>query len=125
MMKYFTSQERPFNSESNSGISEATALIKELADEHNIQIIDTTSWDDELRFKAYSDVITVAVIKQSAIRRIYGTNRHPGVNFGKQVPSLLIFDNDGHPIDAYPREVKGEVITILNFLQSWKGSSLG
>jgi hypothetical protein len=117
MMKYYyASQVSMFNSSSNEGIAKAREIIEGLAEQGEIQMIDTTVWSKEKRFEVYGDVMTVAVLKRSAVRRIYGTNRHPAVNFGKQVPSLVVYDSNGNPIDAYPREVEGEAVTILDYL---------
>ncbi|MBD3159786.1 MAG: hypothetical protein GF309_13470 [Candidatus Lokiarchaeota archaeon] len=87
-----------------------------MKDDRSLEMIDTAVWNDTQRFDAYGDVIKVSVIKRSAIRRVYGSNRNPAMNFGEGVPSLVIYDEDGHPVDAYPREENGSIITIWDYL---------
>ncbi|MFW9888591.1 MAG: hypothetical protein ACFFER_10435 [Candidatus Thorarchaeota archaeon] len=81
-------------------------------------MIDTATWNDKQRFNAYMDAIVIAVAKKSAVRKIYGTNRYPAVNFGKGVPSLVIFDKSDKPLDVYPRTIEERIVTINEYLRS-------
>ena len=80
--------------------------------------VNTSQWDHDQRFSAYGDAIVVAVMKKSKVRKVFGTNRYPGINFGKEVPALVIYDENDCAVDVYPRMENGEVITIKQYLAS-------
>ncbi len=113
---YYSSTSNPYASDSNRGLLEVQDEITRFSKLGKIELVDTSPWTAGVRFDTYGDAIVVSVKKKSKIRRIYGTNRYPAINFGKEVPSLIIYNNEGYPIDAYPREENGIVLTIKSFL---------
>ncbi len=67
----------------------------------------------------YINACMPSVFKKYAIRKVFGTNRNSGVFFGKQVPALLVYeDNQMVPIDVYPHEKGKREIEIVEFLKN-------
>ena len=66
---------------------------------------------------AYSRATVPSVYRKYRIRRIFGSNRQPGLWFGRGVPALLISDPSRKtPGDVYPRDEAGRIVTIHDFL---------
>ncbi|MCS6936973.1 MAG: hypothetical protein RMJ96_03495 [Candidatus Bipolaricaulota bacterium] len=68
--------------------------------------------------KAYMKAVMPAVLRKYRVRQVFGSKRHPGRFFGKEVPALVVYEN-GHPRDIYPHEENGQVISIKAFLESF------
>jgi hypothetical protein len=67
-----------------------------------VVLTDVRTYSDEDRMKLYFEAATASVIQQAEIRRVFGSNKNPGMNFGKSVPALLVLTN-GICTDVYPQ----------------------
>ena len=88
-------------------LSHILAILQELEQlGTDVEIVDTAGFSDNERTTAYLDATVGAVIKQAAIRQIFGSKRNPGFRFGK-VPALLVYDKSHTPpicVDIYPQK---------------------
>ena len=56
------------------------------------------------REEAYvSRAVRPSVSKRYRVRRVFGTNKYSGQDFGGAVPALVVLEN-GRPVDVYPHE---------------------
>jgi hypothetical protein len=120
---YYDSTNEILETEENKGFKEALELLKKLKEEGKIEIefIDTSKISDEKRMDVYSKVAALAAIQKYRIRQIFGSRRKSGVFFGKEVPALLVYKEKGGLLqDICPREERGKIITIKNFLENLK-----
>ena len=115
---YYSSTEEPFKGPKNEGLQEVESTLNQLSKKNRLLKVDTSHWNHDQRFSIYGDAIVVAVMKKSKVRKVFGTNRHPGTNFGKEVPALVLYNEDDYAIDVYPRMEDGEIITIKQYLDS-------
>jgi hypothetical protein len=84
-----------------------------------VELVDTNRISEEERMKLYFDSVVGSVIQKAAIRRVFGSNRNPGLMFGRSVPALQII-KDGLCVDVYPQKrsiVDGQERTILTYLE--------
>lgn len=52
------------------------------------------------------------------VRQVFGSKRHSGFLFGKQVPALLVYEPGGrYPSDVYPHRAGDRIVTIKTFLE--------
>jgi len=73
----------------------------------NVKIVDMAGRSDEERTSVYFDAVTGAVIQQAAIRQVFGSRRTPALLFARQVPALLVYDQNYVPpicVDVYPQK---------------------
>jgi hypothetical protein len=111
---YFNPAEISTGMDRNKGIE--TVLAK--AQEFQLELIETSRIPHEALRNEYTRAIMPSVWKKYRIRQIFGSRRHSGFMFGRNVPALLI-ENDPRgigPEDVYPHEKDGRVITIYEFL---------
>lgn len=112
---YLSAEEQPVDGLENLGLTEAVKYLKRKR--LPCVIVDTSKLSEEDIFKAYAEAIRVSVIKKCKIRQIFGSKRRSGWLFGKAVPALLVYaDGNSHPIDVYPHEEHGRIVTIKEFL---------
>jgi len=113
---YYSSKEKPLDLLCNQGFDEVITLLKNQGSQY--EIIDTTTLSEEELYSAYSDAWVPSVYKKFRIRRVFGSRRHSGWLFGKGVPALLIYEKGKkYPIDVYPHEERGRIITIKEYLE--------
>jgi hypothetical protein len=113
---YYNSKVEPFR----SYLDEIFSLLKK-CEEKGIEykIVDTKDMDDSDINGIYINACVPSVFKKYAIRKIFGTNRNSGVFFSKQVPALLVYeDNQIAPSDVYPHEKGKREIEIVDFLKN-------
>jgi hypothetical protein len=113
-----------YSSPENEGysFSEVLAALRSRTERgDSYEVIDTTNFSDSERGSAYIDRAVAAAGSRYRVGRVFGSNRHPGEDFGWRVPALLIYAErrDRYPTDVYPHEFKdGRVETIAAFLTS-------
>ena len=113
---YLSSKEEPLDLKCNQGFNTAIQLLKEK--EVILQIIDTSQLSDEELYSAYSEACAPSVYKKFRIRQIFGSRRHSGWLFGKGVPALLVYEgSQEYPVDIYPHEERGRIITIKEYVE--------
>ena len=81
-----------------------------------ITVTDTASWNSSMLYEIYLRAVTPSVHKGYSIRRVFGTARESGRYFGRQVPALLVYENDSIA-DVYPHDERRIVIKIIEFLE--------
>lgn len=99
---------------SNKGIETVIAKPQEF----RVELIETSEMPVEKLQSEYVRAIIPSVWKKYRIRQIFGSRRHSGFMFGRNVPALLV-ENDPRgmaPEDVYPHEKDGRIITIYEFL---------
>ena len=103
----------------NEGGDSALNRLEQMRRENpNIRIVDTTELSEHERDQHYIRAAAVTgSFTRHAVRRIFGSNKHPGTLFGIGVPAVRVEgatpDDSG---DIYPHEEAGRVVTILDFL---------
>ena len=78
------------------------------------------------REEAYvSRAVRPSVSKRYRVRRVFGTNKYSGQDFGGAVPALVVLEN-GRPVDVYPHEEQdGTIVTIRDYLERIGGAGAG
>src|SRR5712692_8538352 len=102
---YFNQAELSTGIDLNKGIE--TVLAR--AQEFQLELIETSKMPEEELRNEYGRAIIPSVWKKYRIRQIFGSRRHSGFMFGRNVPALLI-ENDPRgigPEDVYPHEKDG------------------
>jgi hypothetical protein len=118
----------PYSSPENAGYDYqcvVEALEGRLAVGDSYEVTDTSGWSDNERDRLYIDGAVAAAGNRYRVGRVFGSNRHPGEDFGGSVPALLIYAGRGdtYPTDVYPHEFKdGRMETIAAFLESAQSS---
>lgn len=113
---YYNSKVEPFR----RYLDEIFSLLRK-CEEKGIEykIVDTKDMGNSEVNDIYINACMPSVFKKYAIRKIFGTNRNSGVFFAKQVPALLIYeDNQIAPSDVYPHEKGKREIEIVEFLKN-------
>jgi hypothetical protein len=60
-----------------------------------------------------------SVIKKFGIRRVFGSRRRSGWLFGREVPALLVYEEEGEdPVDVYPHDELGIIKTTKQYLEN-------
>lgn len=114
---HYSSKTRPFD---KYDLSKMLSLLDKLqAAGFSCEKIDTSNMTDEEIQHLYIEAIQPSVYNKYRIRQVFGSRRHSGWLFGKHVPALLVYDEEGrYPIDVYPHVKGGEEVTIEEFLTS-------
>jgi hypothetical protein len=86
----------------------------------DFRIVDTARIGSEELSRAYEDAVKAAVWNRYPIRKVFGTNSSSGCFFGKEVPALIVW-NDNQVKDVFPHEEDGGAATIRAYLESQLG----
>ena len=116
---YYSTQHQPADTPANAGLDVVLDRLPQLCDlDISCQKIDTADLPDATVYQAYAAAWAPAISKKFGIRRVFGTRRRSGCYFGREVPALLVYEDDGdEPSDVYPREELGHTVTIAEFLK--------
>lgn len=92
------------------------SLLTDLSRNHGIEckFIDTAEMSEDELMDCYIRTILPSVKHHYRVRTVFGSNKYPGVFFGKQQPALLV---EGDQWNVYPHEKDGKKVTIEEFLQ--------
>ena len=92
------------------------SLLTNLSKNYGIEykITDTAEMSDDELIDCYLRTILPSIKHHYRVRTVFGSNRYPGVFFGRQQPALLV---EGNQWDVYPHEKDGKKVTIEEFLQ--------
>ena len=91
-------------------------------EEYGIQheVLDIAGMTENEIFSIYLGAIVPSVMKKVGIRRVFGSRRQSAFLFGKQVPALLVYEDDV-VVDVYPQirrwAGRNEELTIEKFLE--------
>lgn len=110
---------------SNKGIDLVIARPENFRpDGQPLHIEDTGQMSEPERMEKYFQAIAPSVLKKYRVRKVFGTQRNAGISFGRGVPALLVWPDEGDfPIDVYPHEMVGRTVTIYEFLKSRSSES--
>jgi hypothetical protein len=99
-------------------LEEIRAMLEQLATRGvRFEIVETSSLSEGALMEAYLEAVMPAVLRKYRVRQVFGSQRHPGRLFGKEVPALVVYENHV-PTDVYPHEEGGRIVTIREFLES-------
>jgi len=88
-----------------------------------VEEFDTKHVSDEDLSSWRADAIFAAMRTHHAIRQVFGSRNLGGLPyFGKQVPALLIFAEDGSPKDVYPHRIHNDPQVQIS---GWIAANLG
>lgn len=106
-----------YRADKDAQLGEIRAMLEEIAARGiRLEMVETSTLSDEALTKAYAEAVMPAVWRKYRVRQVFGSKRHPGRFFGREVPALVIYEND-QPVDIYPHEENGQVITVKEFLK--------
>ncbi len=81
------------------------------------EVVDVSSYSREQLEDAYvSRAVPPSVRRQYGVKRVFGTNKYAGSRFGRGVPALVVIE-DGRPVDVFPHEKEGRIVTIADYLR--------
>ena len=118
---YYSTTIEPFDDPRNDGFGDVFGLLKELeARGIKWEATDTSQLTAEQIGEAYiHSVVGPTQLKKYRVRQIFGSARHSGWLFGKQVPALVVYSPGSRvPEDVYPHEELGHIVTIKEYLKT-------
>lgn len=81
--------------------------------------IDVSKMSEEQIGHTYIEATIPSVYRKYKIRQVFGSRKNSGWLFGKQVPALLVYDDESkYPSDVYPHDMHDREVTIEEFLDS-------
>lgn len=133
---YYNSLEDPFPDTRNEGFAEALRLATQLEAKGICTVVDTSEMSPEELLEGYSQAVAASVLKKYRIRQVFGSKRHSGAFFGKQVPALLVYERrfpsvvkpllGGNPKlnltqsyaeDVFPHDNGGVMTSVVDWLE--------
>lgn len=117
---YYSSTVEPFEGAPNEGFDQVFALLKQIEGRRiKCERIDTNELTAEQIGHAYiRSVIGPTQLKKYKVRQVFGSARHSGWLFGKQVPALVVYATGSRvPEDVYPHHYLGHTVTINECLK--------
>ncbi len=116
------SQTRPIASPDNEGfdLEEIRGLLQQLEGSGvSSEVVDVMTKSDEERADLYLEATLPTARKKYRVRQVFGSKRHAGHLFGKEVPALLVYEpGTPYPVDVYPHRSRGRTTTIRACLES-------
>ena len=85
-----------------------------------VTVTDTASWNSSMFYEIYLRACIPSIRKRYSIRRVFGTARESGRYFGRQIPGLLVYEDES-VVDVYPHDEKRRIVTIIEFLEELLG----
>lgn len=111
----------------NAGLEDLRRVTHRLAEAAaTYSVVDTGELTPQDREEAYrSRAVRPSVSRRYRVRRLFGTNKYPGQDFGGAVPALVVLE-DGLPVDIYPHEEQdGTIVTIRDYLDTLGAAAPG
>lgn len=125
---YYSTAIKPFDDARNEGYDRVSALLQEVENKGvKCHRIDTSQLTEEEITEAYiHSVVGPTQLKKYRVRQVFGSARHSGWLFGKQVPALVVYRSVSQvPENVFPHAVGGHVVTIIEYLEKLaRGHSL-
>jgi hypothetical protein len=118
---YYSSAIKPSDSPANKGFGEVPEILEKTGEKGvTCDRIDTSQLTDEQIAESYiHSVIGPTQLKKYKVRQVFGSARHSGWLFGKQVPALVVYASSGSqlPEDVFPHSIGGHIVTIREYLE--------
>jgi hypothetical protein len=117
---YYSTAIQPFDDDRNEGYDNVPALLERIENKGvKCSRIDTTQLTEEQLTETYiHSVIGPTQLKKYRVRQVFGSARHSGWLFGKQVPALVVYGSGSQvPEDVFPHAVGGHIVTIIEYLE--------
>lgn len=118
---YYSTTVKPFDSPSNEGFGEVPGLLEKMEGKGvTCKRIDTSQLTDKQIAEDYiRSVIGPTQLKKYRVRQVFGSARHSGWLFGKQVPALVVYGSSDSqfPEDVFPHVTGGHTVTIREYLE--------
>jgi len=115
------SQTRPIALPHNEGfdLQEIRTILQRLEESGvSSEIVDVMTKSDEERTDLYLEAIRPTARKKYQVRQVFGSKRHAGYMFGREVPALLVYEPGKQiPVDVYPHRHGTRAVTIRAFLE--------
>ena len=118
---YYSTMIKPFNDPRNDGFGDVFGILRELEKRGiKCEVIDTSQLTAEQLGEAYiHSVVGPTQLKKYRVRQIFGSARHSGWLFGRQVPALVVYSPGSKvPEDVFPHEVPGRTVNIKEYLET-------
>lgn len=101
----------------NKGIEAIITRPSDFQGKGPLEIVNTGTMSEEDRMHQYFRALMPSILKQYRVRKIFGSQRHAGFLFGREVPALVVWPDVGDsPEDVYPHEKMGRTVTIYEYL---------
>jgi len=117
---YYSTVVQPFDDPRNEGYDNVPALLEHIENKGvKCHRIDTSQLTEEQVTEAYiHSVVGPTQLKKYRVRQVFGSARHSGWLFGKQVPALVVYRSGSQvPEDVFPHAVGGHIVTIREYLE--------
>ena len=117
---YYSTVIEPSHDSRNDGFDAVFALLKQIDDKGiKCHRVDTSQLTDEQIAEAYiHSVIGPTQLKKYRVRQIFGSARHSGWLFGRQVPALVVYPSTSQmPEDVYPHAELGRTVSVKEYLE--------
>jgi len=117
---YYSTAIQPFDDARNEGYDKVPALLEQIENKGvKCHRIDTSQLTEEQMAEAYMhSVIGPTQLKKYRVRQIFGSARHSGWLFGRQVPALVVYRPGSQvPEDVFPHAIGGHITTIREYLE--------
>jgi len=82
----------------------------------DVRIRDTAGWERQMVRETYLKACVGYIRKKHEVTEIFGTGTATGLFFGRQVPALVLFENE-RAVDVYPHQEAGRMVSIHEFLE--------
>ncbi len=115
---FFDSSVQPF--EGKDDLNKISRMLEELQKRgFVVEQTDVKDFSEADVYDIYMEAMIPSVRKKYRIRQVFGSQRHSGFLFAKQVPALLVYEKPEaqHPSDVYPREEGRRLVGIEDFLR--------
>jgi hypothetical protein len=114
---YYDTTVEPFATVAGD-IARILTVLKSLQERGlDVELTDTSEWTGSMLYEVYSEVARLAAVKRIRVRKVFGTARDSGKYFGREVPALLVYEED-NLVDVYPKIDRGKLITIEDYLNN-------
>ena len=118
---YYSTEIEPSYSPVNEGFDRVQELLEKMEGKGLMcERIDTSRLTDEQIAESYiRSVIGPTQLKKYRVRQVFGSARHSGWLFGKQVPALVVYKSSSSQFteDVVPHTTGGHVVTIREYLE--------
>ena len=118
---YYSTEVEPSYSPVNEGFDKVLELLEKMERKGmTCERIDTSQLTEKQIAEAYiRSVVGPTQLKKYRVRQVFGSARHSGWLFGKQVPALVVYSasESQFPEDVFPHAIGDHIDTIREYLK--------